>query len=203
MLWWIFLIVSLVIGYQITLLQREKIEANLLNVMKNKHQEISIKKAVKNDFSKVIELLKIAAQDLKDRGINQWDYWLDPPEERLKWVQEGFLNEEFYFVTFNKQVIGMYRLCEEDLLYWGKQKEPAYYIHSFVVIPEYKGLQIGSYVIDQIENQARENNISLLRLDCNATNPGLCQYYIHQGFVKIGEKQMKLSLNNLYEKTLL
>ena len=96
----------------------------------------------------------------------------------------------------------MYRLCKEDLLYWGKQQEPAYYIHSLVTHPKFKGLKIGSYIIKQIEKSALENNISLIRLDCNAANSGLCQYYLDQGFTKVGEKQMKLSLNSLFEKRL-
>ncbi len=170
--------------------------------MNNILQYITTDKSKEDQFNQILHLLKTAAQNLKDRGIDQWDYWLDPPKERLEWAREGFLNDEFYFITLNNKIIGMYRLCKEDLLYWGKQNESAFYIHSFVIHPQYKGLQIGSYIIKQIEQLALENNIALLRLDCNTTNSGLCQYYINQGFIKVGEKQMKLSLNALFEKRL-
>ena len=185
-----------------TFLQIRSAKVYLQNVMKFKHHQIIIKKAGSNDFNQILHLLKTAAQTLKDRGIDQWDYWLDPPKERLEWAREGFINGEFYFITFNNEIIGMYRLCTEDLLYWGKQQEPAYYIHSLVTHPKFKGLKIGSYIIKQIEKSALENNISLIRLDCNAANSGLCQYYLDQGFTKVGEKQMKLSLNSLFEKRL-
>jgi GNAT superfamily N-acetyltransferase len=170
--------------------------------MNNILQHIKIVKSQKDQFNQILHLLKTAAQTLKDRGIDQWDYWLDPPKERLEWAREGFLNDEFYFINFNNEIIGMYRLCEEDLLYWGKQQEPAYYIHSLVIHPKYKGFKIGSYIIKQIEKSALENNICFMRLDCNAANSGLCQYYLDQGFTKVGEKQMKLSLNSLFEKRL-
>lgn len=202
MLWWLFLIVSLIIGYQMTLSHLRAVKEHLQNVMNNKHQEIIIKKVGSKDFDQILDLLKTAAQSLKDRGIDQWSYWLDPPKERLEWAQQGCINGEFYFITFRNQIIGMYRLCKEDLLYWGEQEKSAYYIHSFVIHPRYKGLQVGRYIIQQIEKQARKDNIRQLRLDCNETNPGLCQYYINQGFEKVGEKQMKHSLNNLYEKIL-
>jgi GNAT superfamily N-acetyltransferase len=170
--------------------------------MKLNRQKINIRKAGGNEFLEILQLLKIATENLQYRGIDQWSYWLDPPKERLDWAGDGFHNEEFFFITLNSQIIGMYRLCKEDLLYWGKQNDAAYYIHSFVIHPKYKGFQLGRYTLQFITEEALKNKISILRLDCNASNKALCQYYLNQGFIKVGEKQMPLSLNSLFEKSL-
>lgn len=170
--------------------------------MKVNWQEINIRNAGENEFVEILQLLKIAAENLQSRGIDQWAYWLDPPKERLEWARDGFRNGEFFFITHDSQIIGMYRLCTEDLLYWGEQDDDAYYIHSFVIHPQYKGLQLGRYTLQLITDQALKNNTFILRLDCNASNMALCRYYLNQGFIQVGERQMSLSLNNLYERRL-
>ncbi|MGJ8684607.1 MAG: GNAT family N-acetyltransferase [Nonlabens sp.] len=161
--------------------------------------DYEITAALKDEFPQVLELLKIAASSLQHKGINQWSYWLHPPKEKLEWIQEGIDKNEFYFVKDNSTIIGMYRLMTEDLLYWGKQSSTAYYIHSLVIIPAYSGKQLGTQIIEIIKHQAALNSISFLRLDCDASNLGLCDYYVNQGFQKVGTVQMPLSLNNLYE----
>jgi ribosomal protein S18 acetylase RimI-like enzyme len=152
-----------------------------------------------NQIQIIFDLLKSAAQNLQAKKVNQWLYWLDPPQEKINWVKEGFENKEFYFVYVNSTIAGMFRLSESDELYWGKQEEKSYYIHSLVIKNEFSGLQLGRKVIENVIAEMKQENISKLRLDCDASNFGLCSYYEKQGFIKVGEKQMPLSLNNLYE----
>lgn len=161
------------------------------------------KKAKTTEIDTAFTLFSKAAESLAEKKIDQWSYWLNPPADKIKWVKDGFKNNEFYFVRNEQsQLIGMYRLMKADLLYWGKQEKKARYIHSLVVLKEFSGKNIGFKIIEKIEQEMLTDCISLLRLDCNATNERLCQYYIDLGFVKVGEKQMPLSLNNLYEKEL-
>lgn len=159
----------------------------------------TIEHAQSDALPEILNLLKIAAVHLKVKDIDQWDYWLDPPQERLEWVKSGLENGQFHFIKSNEQLIGMYRLMNEDSLYWGKQDQDAYYLHSLVVKPQYAGKAIGQQIIDQLKNQAKFNGKSLLRLDCHAGNKALCNYYEKQGFLKVGQVQMPYSLNNLYE----
>ena len=200
MMWWLLFISSLVIGYLLMLVQKNKILKILNNRMAFHFPKLEISPAGKNQFHEIFNLLKIATIDLKSREINQWSYWLDPPKEKLDWIKNGHQKGEFYFITMDDEILGMYRLSTEDLLYWGKQQQASYFIHSLIVHPKYKGLKIGAYILKEIEYLAQKNDIHLLRLDCDASNKNLCKYYLNQGFVKVNEKQMKLSLNNLYEK---
>jgi ribosomal protein S18 acetylase RimI-like enzyme len=159
----------------------------------------SIQPASSNQIPMALDLLKSAAQNLQLRKINQWSYWLNPPQEKIDWVNAGFQNKEFYFIYVDTQLAGMFRLLENDELYWGKQEEEARYIHSLVIKKEFTGMHIGKKVIEQVIKEMKQNQIFILRLDCDSSNQGLCSYYEKQGFVKVGEKQMPLSLNNLYE----
>ncbi len=160
----------------------------------------AIKPADNNQIQIIFDLLKFAAQNLQAKKINQWSYWLNPPQEKINWVKEGFDNKEFYFVYVNSTIAGLFRLSENDELYWGKQKEKANYIHSFVIKNEFSGLQLGKRVIENVISEMKQKDILRLRLDCDASNFGLCSYYEKQGFIKVGEKEMPLSVNNLYEK---
>lgn len=154
------------------------------------------------DFDSCILLLQEAAKRLQDQHIDQWSYWLDPPQDKLEWVRQGIVNGEFYKITDNGQLAAMYRLQENDELYWGLRDDKAYYIHSLVVADSHTGQSIGRQIINQIENQARDHDVFILRLDCNAQNQGLCSYYEKLGFVQVGNVQMPYSLNALYEKKL-
>jgi len=160
---------------------------------------ISFQKATISQTPLAFELLKKAALRLKSKQIDQWQYWLNPPVEKVEWINEGFKNEEFFFIKDASTIIGMFRLMKEDLIYWSEQASPAIYLHSLVIIDEYTGFQIGRKILEDVIKEAQQSGVPFFRLDCNAINSQLCSYYESFGFVKVGEVQMFHSLNNLYE----
>jgi ribosomal protein S18 acetylase RimI-like enzyme len=161
----------------------------------------TLRKASLSELQVAFELLKHAAERLNAKGLKQWGYWMNPPQEKIAWVEEGFKNGEFFFILIDDHIAGMYRLLTEDKLYWGAQETSAWYIHSLVVKTGYTGKGIGEQVILRVKEDCMKLNIQYLRLDCDAENVGLCNYYEQQGFKIVGQKQMPLSLNNLYELT--
>ena len=159
-----------------------------------------LRKAVKEEIIVAFELLKSAAETLSNKKINQWEYWTDPPIEKIKWVEDGFNKNEFFFIeSLDSILLGMVRVSEEDLLYWGKLNDRSQYIHSLVILEAFSGQNLGRDVVKTIIKQAKENNFNFLRLDCDASNKKLCQYYINQGFTKVGQKKLPLGLYNLYQ----
>ena len=155
------------------------------------------------ELPKVLALFKTAAEKISKQNIDHWQYWKNPPAAKVKWVKEGILNHEFFFIeNDNQETIGMVRILDEDLLYWGQKDERAKYIHSLVVVDEFAGKGIGKKIIQEIASKANAEGVQFLRLDCDAKNPKLCQYYEKQGFNKVGEKTLPLSTNNLYEKSI-
>lgn len=163
--------------------------------------DISLSLAYQAQINIAFDLLKHASENLERKGIKQWDYWQNPPQAKIDWVKKGFEANEFYFIKNElEQLMGMVRILDEDLLYWGHQNEKAKYIHSLVVHQNFGGLGIGKQVIKLIEKESRGSDTKFLRLDCDASNSKLCSYYTRQGFEKVGEKQLDLGSYNLYQK---
>jgi len=166
--------------------------------------ELIFRNAVQSEFELVISLLNTAAKAINAKGLTQWNVWLSPSEEKIAWVQEGFDQNEFQLVENNNgEIVGMFRLSETDKLYWGHNEDNAAYVHSLVVKKEFSGLDLGKKILIQIEADLVKENRELFRLDCNAENEWLCQYYEQQGFVKVRQIKMPQSLNNLYEKRII
>lgn len=151
----------------------------------------------------VLNLFKAAAVRIAKMEIDHWQYWHNPPKEKVEWVEAGIRKGEFHFIrNGDSNTLGMVRILKEDLLYWGKQKEKAFYIHSLVIKDQYEGKGMGQMVIKEIEKQAMEKACKYLRLDADAKNPKLCAYYENQGFKRVGLKELSLSSYCLYQKEL-
>ncbi|PWV51960.1 N-acetyltransferase [Chitinophaga sp. S165] len=165
--------------------------------------ELLYRQAAAGEIDIALVMLKEAAEAIRQKGLDQWSIWLNPGEDQVKWIHDGFANGEFYFVENESgRSVGMFRLSEEDILYWGVQENKAGYIHSLVVRKEFAGQELGQVMMKYVEKYLLTKGINLLRLDCNAANKWLCAYYENAGFVKVGQKQMPHALNNLYEKQL-
>ncbi|UTW63580.1 GNAT family N-acetyltransferase [bacterium SCSIO 12741] len=153
------------------------------------------------DQSQALSFLQSAAKSLAKKGVDQWQYWLNPPKDELAWLEDGLRNGDYYFIQLNSdEIAGMVRIQTEDHLYWGEKADQAWYIHSLIVEEKWAGLQLGTNVLEKIELDAIESNQDFLRLDCLASNEKLCSYYQNQGFEKVGQVDLPLSTCNLYEK---
>ena len=162
-----------------------------------------LENAKSSDLKIAVELLQSAASTLAKKNISQWDYWMNPTQEKIIWLEEGFKRKEFYFIkTSIGKLIGMVRIMNKDLIYWGEMNDKAIYVHSLIIKEEFKGREIGQKVIDKIKEKAKKKDISLIRLDCDNSNKKLCKYYENIGFQKVGEKELKLGKYNLYQKCL-
>ncbi|NSL85868.1 GNAT family N-acetyltransferase [Chitinophaga sp. Mgbs1] len=166
-------------------------------------QNLSFRQLAPDQLPLILQLLREAATAIQNKGLDQWNTWLQPTDDNISWLQAGLLNNEFFSViTGNQETAGMFRLSYSDLLYWGKQDKPAGYVHSLVVRKEFSGHNLGTTILRMIEAKLLEEGYHLLRLDCNAGNQWLCRYYESQGFTKAGQVKMPHALNNLYEKPL-
>ena len=170
----------------------------------NSHN-ISFRLANINELSLAFSLLKEAAEWLQNKNTQQWSFWINPAQEKIDWIKEGFENKEFYFVYHNKILLGMFRLMYFDEQYWGKRPdrfEKAAYVHSLTIKREFAGQGLGALFLQKIEDKLRSEGIFKFRLDCMQSNTGLCDYYENQGFIKVGEVEVSWVMQNLYEKKL-
>lgn len=143
------------------------------------------KQAPADQIQEVLDLFREISAQLKKKGLTQWSYWANPPEEKMEWV-------------------GIFRLLEADALYWDEKglEEGVRYIHSLVTVPGRSGEGIGAQVLQELAVGLKKQGMHKLRLDCDSSNSRLCSYYEQQGFFRVGTKQTLFSINNLYERTL-
>lgn len=166
---------------------------------------LTFKQAPADQIQEVLHLFREISAQLKEKGLTQWSYWANPPEEKIRWVNDGFEKGEFFFVYDEKmERVGIFRLLEVDTLYWDEKglEEGVRYIHSLVTVPGRSGEGIGAQVLQELAVGLKKQGIHKLRLDCDSSNSRLCSYYEQQGFFRVGTKQTPFSINNLYERTL-
>lgn len=155
----------------------------------------------KSDITEVLAMFKTAAERISKMNVDHWQYWKNPPQEKINWVEAGIENQEYFYVLNEENIkIGMLRILDEDLLYWGNQNETAKYVHSLVVKDEFTGKNLAKEILDKVEVCAQKDNCKYLRLDCDSKNQKLCAFYENLGFKKVSKKELAFSVYNLYEK---
>ena len=151
--------------------------------------KIAIQKAQSHQIEIAFEMLKETALWIGEKNINQWKCWIDPTDKIKDIVVKGFESGEFYFAYNNNEIVGMYRLTNNDEWFWQDNgKDNAVYLHQFTTMREYKGKGLGGFILAEIENNLRKENVRFLRFDCYAQNKGLCDWYEKNGFVAKGIK---------------
>jgi GNAT superfamily N-acetyltransferase len=149
----------------------------------------------------VLGLFKSAAERIDRMNVDHWQYWNNPPPDKVDWVIEGINKGEFYFILHSElERIGMLRIMDEDLLYWGVQAERAKYIHSLVIEEQFNGFGLGKIVLNEIERWAEIERCSYLRLDADISNSNLCRYYSNLGFKESGVIKLQNGIYQLFEK---
>jgi ribosomal protein S18 acetylase RimI-like enzyme len=163
------------------------------------------KNAKTEEIEIAFSLLKESALWLKSQKINYWQNWLNPPIKHKKWIEDGFNNNEFYFVyNVEYELVGMYRLQFEDKIFWGpNSEENAGYIHSLTTKRKYYHQGIGNKILTEIEEILSKKGIQYLRLDCGTEIDKLCRYYEKYGFMKIENKVVDEYQVTLYEKEII
>ena len=134
----------------------------------------------------VFDLLKKASEWLRDKNIDYWQNWHDPPESHKNWILDGLIKKQFHLMYQGNTLIGMFRLQYDDEMFWGKREDKAGYLHSFTIKREMGGRGLGYKVLTQIETYLKQNGYHYLRLDCGLHNKRLCDYYKNYGFNEVG-----------------
>ncbi|MEX1376274.1 MAG: GNAT family N-acetyltransferase [Eubacteriales bacterium] len=139
-----------------------------------------------DDLPSVLSFLKNSAIWLREKEIDYWQNWHDPPKPHVNWVQEGLRMQQFYLVRKDNKDIGIFRLQYEDERFWGKRDDNAGYIHSFTVSRELSGQGWGYRILAAIETLLKHNGYEYMRLDCSTQIEGLKNYYKKFGFKETG-----------------
>lgn len=144
----------------------------------------NVQPATHTDATELTAILNDALQQKIKHGDMVWGttpYQIDDAEHRI----EG---GNTYIAYLDNEAVGTAILLWEDPGMWGEQPPIAGYIHGLAVKDGFYGQKIGARILDWAADKVSHQGRQLLRLDCPATNEGLCTYYEKLGFRKVAVK---------------
>ncbi len=150
------------------------------------------------DVPMVMDLIKQRCEWFQKEKIDQWeDDYLAIFD--IQYFEEQASKKQVYLVTQEEKVCGAFVLKQEEEEYWkDKEKKKALYVYHLVTKVGYAG--IGKQILEQIEELAREKQITYIRLDCMQNNKKLNAYYEQYGFKCCGEGKEEGYAYRLWEK---
>ncbi|WP_405155873.1 GNAT family N-acetyltransferase [Paenibacillus sp. FSL K6-0108] len=166
--------------------------------MVQRETELMIRLALPEEASTVLNLWQESARWLNSKEIYQWRPEYFNLEQVIEFMNDG---SEVYLAEMNHEVVGTYTLTWSDPLIWKELDNPnSGYIHRFAVNREFKGQDIGLFLLKSAEENIRLKGKNLIRLDCMADNWRLNQYYKDYGFQYIRRVELGSWSASLYEK---
>jgi protein-tyrosine phosphatase len=158
---------------------------------------VVVRRAGRGDAATVAGIMTRAASWLNDN--EKWNDWPVPCPVAL--VEERMAASEVYVARESGVAVGTFALRWEDERYWGDRPPDAGYVHQLAILPSRSGAGLGRALLEWAGSEIRRRGRGSLRLDCPATNAGLCAYYERNAFRRVGERVMPTGYHAvLYER---
>jgi GNAT superfamily N-acetyltransferase len=138
----------------------------------------SIEPATIAELADVAAVLEDAAAWLNERGVRQW-----PSRFPVRLLQPAIESGETWLVRAGADVVATVTVDHADAA-WDDLPTDAAYVHRMAV--RRHGERLGTWMLDWVTQVAADEGRRAVRLDCVATNEGLCRYYEQQGFRRVG-----------------
>ncbi|MCT1802303.1 GNAT family N-acetyltransferase [Kocuria carniphila] len=133
----------------------------------------------------IVDLRNRIARWLQGRGIDQWREGEFDPRD----VSEEIGRGEWSVIESPEDptvVLASVQVLWEDLRIWGKQEEPAGYVHGVAVDRSLRSTGTGPALIRHAEKVTRDSGRSVVRLDCDVNSPRLAEFYQGLGYLPCG-----------------
>lgn len=172
--------------------------------MKNSSMpQLSFHKADIHNLDEIMFMYKAAIDDMISHGIMQWDD-IYPDRET---VRQDIIKGEMYFVKYNNVLTAVYTVnseCDDEYLNgnWENISEPYFIIHRLCVNPSLQNRGIGTSVMRHVEEWARNNHATSIRLDCFTRNINAIMMYTRLGYTVTGFAKYRKGTFILMEKSL-
>jgi GNAT superfamily N-acetyltransferase len=170
--------------------------------MSIKENPLVIRKLTTADFNAVVQIYKNAVRALIENNIYQWDELY--PDEHI--LLDDIAKGAMYAALHEGNVVSVFVLNREypEQYLEGKWRCGDNYIilHRLCVNPRYQRKGVGTRTMLQIEELAKEQGFSALRLDAFSENPFALKIYEKLNFSKTGEVKARKGTFYLFEKAL-
>lgn len=136
------------------------------------------------DHSRVLALVRARAEWIRDKGSRQWKIFLG--EEAGPFVERLIATGRTYLVTAGPNDVGTFRIDWTDERFWGAKglDGTAGYVHTLATHRDFAGQRLVGRMLQWACDRIIAQGRSLIRIDCDATNPKLVSYYCSFGFEK-------------------
>jgi len=142
--------------------------------------DINLRQVRDTEFDTVYGILHENATWLLSKDILQWPLdWLE--SIRLE-IRASIEAELFHAVELDNTLAAVLEIRSAPEVLWGNNQDEALYIHKLAIQRQYSGSSLGRNILALLKSEARQKNISFLRLDCVAHNNKLRAYYESCGF---------------------
>jgi ribosomal protein S18 acetylase RimI-like enzyme len=138
----------------------------------------------------IMSLYQSVTQDLRRKGIRQWDWFY--PNGIV--IGSDLRNKNLFGLCMDDQVVAAIVIDSRQSsryagLAWGDTQGKAACIHRLAVLPEYQGRGLGRLMLQFAESLAREQGKSSIRLDVFTGNAGAVSMYGKAGYRQVGQIQ--------------
>ena len=118
------------------------------------------------------------AIELQDReGYKVWS------EVDINFLEKDIRNGHQYKILEDLNILCVFSIQFNDAIIWrGRDKNDAVYLHRIVVNPAYRGQKQFQKVLDWTKGFAQKRNLQFIRLDTWADNAKIIDYYKSFGF---------------------
>jgi ribosomal protein S18 acetylase RimI-like enzyme len=163
--------------------------------------DLTFQRAKPEDSNEILLLLQRISSWLAGKGIDQWKDFFN--EKGKATLERRFREGEVYKIVKDGVILGVFVIQWDDTFWHPMKKDDlACYIHTMGIDPSLTGKGIGKKILSFAEDIAVRAGRKYIRLDCNADNARLCEFYESNGFYKAGSKPWENWNVRLYEKKL-
>jgi GNAT superfamily N-acetyltransferase len=148
---------------------------------------MEIEKVGPEQVTELRAILEACGLDMQARfGLTHWI-----PAYPLHLMQQDAANKSVYAVRENQHAIATFTLGTQapayyDMTVWQEPDASALYVNRLAVLPAHQGQGIGRWCMQQIEQLARAQQCSAVRLDVYHKHLTLCDFYRHLGYQERG-----------------
>ena len=124
----------------------------------------------------------------------------EAPRSMRAIVADRIATGTVYVARLAGEAVATLTVLPEDAEVWGERPDDALYIHGFGVSRAYAGQEIGRTLLDWVADVAAGAGRAYVRLDCEAGNRKLRDYYERAGFTYHGDATLPSHTGSRYEK---
>ena len=165
--------------------------------------ELEFRRAGTDDLDALVALYGAAAQDMREKGIDQWDEYY-PDREILTEDAEsgdmtlGLLDGELACAY----VVNREYEPEYELGAWEHTEGDFCVLHRLCVNPQLQGRGLARQAMARMEKNARDQGFDSVRLDVFSQNLHAQRLYERLGYRRTGEVRFRKGIFYLMEKKL-